>query len=111
MQAVQEITEWDWEFQPNNIYLLDGDQLLAYIPRSSKTPVYLQHPIRISRSGRKFKELKRNPFKLPTAASKVIRVAGSKGAVYEVDPEAGTCSCPGFTYRGSCKHLQQVDKT
>ena len=81
--------------------------MLAYIPFGKGDPVYFSKPIQFSKAKRKFKELKKNPFtvKKPSTA---IKVQGSKGAVYEVDPEAKTCTCPGFTYRGQCKHITEV---
>lgn len=110
MQAVRETTKWDWEFQPNHTYLLDGDKIVAYIPKGSTTPHYFQKMMRLDKRGRKFVELSVNPFVTPVADKKIIKITGSKGNVYEVDPEAETCTCPGFMYRGKCKHLDEVLK-
>lgn len=112
MQALQEITQWDQKFQPNHIYLMDGDKALAYIPLGSKKPQYFSQPMRIDRRGRKFVALKKNPFKQPKVEkrSTVVKVRGSRGNVYEVDTEAKTCTCAGFTYRGNCRHLIEVVK-
>lgn len=47
------------------------------------------------------------------AATKMefIKIAGSKGKTYEVtkmNDVAKECTCPGFTYRKNCKHLEMV---
>jgi hypothetical protein len=41
---------------------------------------------------------------------RVWEVAGSKGNVYTVTESAGkrTCTCAGFTFRHSCKHINEV---
>lgn len=42
---------------------------------------------------------------------KVVEVRGSRGAQYWVTIEDGTaisCTCPGFTYRQRCRHLNEV---
>ena len=41
---------------------------------------------------------------------KTILVNGSKGNVYTVivDGDNITCSCPGYSFRRSCKHTEQV---
>jgi uncharacterized Zn finger protein len=82
--------------------------LVAYIKVGDTKPFYFKNGIKgFSKSGRKFEELKTSPFKVDVTISSVTKVQGSKGNVYEVDKEAGTCTCPGYTYRGKCKHVEQ----
>jgi hypothetical protein len=107
MQAVIEITKWDMESQPNHIYLLDGDKILAYIPNGNTKPTYLNRPMRIDQRGRKFTQLKINPF-TAQVKSTLIEVRGSKGDTYFVDPEKGSCSCPAHKFRGTCKHVKDL---
>jgi uncharacterized Zn finger protein len=51
-------------------------------------------------------ELDDQPYSFETKAKdeQVRFVEGSKGNVYEV--RGSTCTCPGYTFRGSCKHVQ-----
>lgn len=109
MIAVQEVTTWqDIDYTaPNHVYLLNGDKIHAYIPWGSGEPQYFKKPLRIDQARRKFVELEVNPFG-PQEETNLVRVEGSKGDVYYVDPEAGTCSCPGYKFRGKCRHLDQV---
>ena len=108
MQAVKETTVWKDGTTANHTYLLDGDKLVAYIKKDTKEPFYFKNPIKgFSRSGRKFEILKQSPFKVKISASTVTQVTGSKGEIYEVDTETNTCTCPGFTFRGNCKHIEK----
>ena len=43
-------------------------------------------------------------FEADAPEQSVRLVQGSKGNVYEV--RGSTCTCPGYTFRGSCKHVQ-----
>jgi len=106
MIALKEVTVWKDGTTANHTYLLDGDNMVAYIKQGTKDPFYFKRPIKgFSRSGRKFEELKKNPFKVEVK-SDLKEVIGSKGEKYFVDEEAKTCTCPGFSFRGKCKHVE-----
>lgn len=108
MQALLETTKWDTEFQPNHIYLMDGYNAVAYIRSQHRgdgtsVPFYFKKPLPIDMRGRTFKKISLSVFgimeKLP-----VIEVQGKTGK-YVVDVLNKRCSCPGFRYRGDCKHV------
>lgn len=107
MIAMQEVTDWNPAY--NHTYLFDGSKAIAYIKHGETEPIYLAQPLRIDRARRKFIELKKSPFK-KQVESNLIRVEGSKGNVYHVDPEAKSCTCTGFQFHGNCKHLKSVLK-
>jgi hypothetical protein len=103
MQAYKEITDWA---TPNHTYLLDGNSLIAYIKAGETAPFYFKNPIKgFDKRGRKFLELTDNPFEVKISSS-LREVQGSKGNSYFVNDVEGTCTCPGFTYRGKCKHVE-----
>jgi hypothetical protein len=108
MDAVKEITIWTDGSSCNHTYLLNGDKMVAYIKNGGTEPFYFSKPITISRSGRKFEKLSVNPFEVPKLESSIKEVAGSKGNVYYVDTETNTCTCPGYTFRGACKHVKEL---
>ena len=111
MEALHEVTEWKGVTyrQPNHTYLFDGDKAVAYIKWGEGEPEYLRTPLRIDKRGRKFVKADINLFKAQVKSS-LIQVQGSKGNTYSVDPDARTCTCPGFTFRGACKHITEVLK-
>ena len=50
-------------------------------------------------------------YAMPVKEKRIeLLVNGSKGAVYTVVKENGkaTCTCPGFGFRRTCKHIQEV---
>ena len=55
------------------------------------------------------KWMKYNP---PRPSYDEVKVEGSKGSIYTVRKETTTgevtCTCPGFKYRGKCKHLTKA---
>lgn len=107
MQAYKETTVWNDVTNINHTYLLDGDKMVAYIKFGDTNPFYFKSPIRIDKRGRKFEALKSNPFDTKVKSS-LIEIQGSKGNVYYVDPDEKTCTCPGFSFRGSCKHILEL---
>jgi hypothetical protein len=101
MEALRETTGGAF---PPHIYLLDGNNLVSYIKKGETEAFYFKKPIKgFDKRGRKFEAVNPNPFK--ERKSNAITVTGSKGQVYYVDAEARTCTCPGFQFRGACKHL------
>lgn len=106
MLALCETTKWKGDF-PNHTYLVDGMKALAYIKCGTKKPIYFNTPIKFDRRGRTFIELCANPFKVVKEDTR-IAVKGSKGNTYYIDKDEGTCTCPGYTFRGTCKHIKDV---
>lgn len=103
MRAYKEITDWEI---PNHTYLLDGTNLVAYIKEGESQPIYFKNPIKgFDKSKRKFLELTDNPFEVKVSST-LREVKGSRGDSYFVNDSEHTCTCPGFTYRGKCKHVE-----
>lgn len=104
LSVLKEITEWKGT-TPNHIYLIDGNKVLAFIREGTCEPIVLKQPMMFDKRYRKFVSLKDNPFNIQVK-SNVTLIEGSRGAVYELDKINKTCTCPGFTFRGHCKHLK-----
>jgi hypothetical protein len=116
MQFFQETTKYKEDI-PSGIYLLNDSKsrMYAFIPAGSDTVKTFKAPITISTRGRSFKavpntfnyiipgrELSKNP---------TWKVKGSKGDSYTVTVGSGKihCTCSGFQFRKSCKHVKEVD--
>ena len=116
-KAYKEITIWeDGNENINHTYLLEGDMMIGYIRSQSDVAHYFKNPIRISKSRRKFELVEPNPFDTARAPDtgtvkpieNIQEITGSKGNVYYLDKDNLTCTCPGFTYRGTCKHTKEL---
>jgi hypothetical protein len=100
MEAVIETTG---PLFPQHTYLLDGNNLVAYVKVNETTPFYFKNPIKgFDKRGRKFIPGNITVF-TTKKESNAHTVIGSSGQVYTVTEDS--CTCAGFTYRGSCKHL------
>ena len=102
MKAYREIDTYKDFDLPESILYLEGDLLYA--------TKHVNTPIRIDRRGRKFEELKGVEMPDLNSLVEVKEVKGSKGNTYYItmsdDP---TCSCPGYTFRGNCKHVKELN--
>ena len=111
MEALKEVTEWAVEYrQPNHTYLFDGDKAVAYKVWHTGEPFYFKVPSKLDKRYRKFERVDISVFGpiVKEQKTSIIEVKGSKGNVYRVDTEAKTCTCPGFGFRGECKHIKEV---
>jgi len=123
MKFFQETTVWG-DNVPNHVYLLSDDKskLYAYVKHGTDTVFTFKKPIKgFSTKGRTFREVANtynyklekeevNTEVLADVALKRWTVQGSKGNTYTVTLKGKTlvCSCPGHTYRGKCKHTEEV---
>jgi len=101
IEILQETTDWG-RFKVNNgVYHVNGaGQLVAYqINQDSEVQVLKSPSKQFSKSRRKFVKIGERPEEL---AQDVVQVEGSNGKIYYI--QDGKCSCPGFTFRGKCKH-------
>ena len=104
MEALRETT--GGAFHPH-VYLLDGNNLVSYIKSGDTEPFYFKNPIKgFDKRGRKFEIVKPNPFTVK--ATPRIEVQGSKGQIYYIDTDDHSCTCPGYTFRGECKHIKEL---
>ena len=114
MKTIQETTEWDTEYAvPNHVYFVNDskDKMFAYVASGSTQVQQFKTPIKFSVSRRKFEEVA-NVWGYTVdeqPAGRTWKVAGSKGAEYTVTESAGvrSCSCSGFQFRSSCRHITQ----
>ena len=122
VKIMQEVTQWKVPYrQPNHVYLMSGDRVLAISRWGEQPPQYLRSQNRMDRRGRKFIEVKKNPwgFDLKILVPEEERpqgqtwsVRGSKGDIYTVSLSDGrwACTCQGYLFRSHCKHIGQLSK-
>ena len=121
MKYYQEVTEWSDANATNHIYYLNEDKtsMVGYIRAGTKALFKFKNPIRIDTRGRKFKvlDMKGEPDsvyfgKKEEPKKDIITVQGSNGKEYYIEKVGSkyTCTCPGFTFRHTCKHVTEYNK-
>ena len=106
IEILQEVTDWGKYKVNNGIYHINSSgKLIAYQPNKKAVVQVLNVPsANFSKARRKFIKIGERPEELE---SHIVKVTGSKGNIYHIDTEKGTCTCPGFTFRGNCKHVKE----
>ena len=109
MKIVLETTEWSVP-TPNHVYVLNDSmsKLIAYVRAGTKDVVKFKKPMGFDTRGRTFVDL--DDAVPDRQEPDVITVEGSKGNKYFLSNpgEGWVCTCPGFQFRGGCKHLDLV---
>jgi hypothetical protein len=123
MEALKEVTVWNTEFQANHTYLLDKDKVIAYIKFHKGEPIwgtpmkfdkryrkFEKAPLALFESSPNWKNLLKGFVETAPALPFIKKVQGSKpNTWYEVNTDEKTCTCPGFTFRGTCKHVNEIE--
>ena len=108
MKFFYETTAWA---VPNHVYLLSTDKskMYGYIKRNTEEAITFKKPYRFDVRGRQFVEVQElGEIDLDLVKTETWEFVGSKGDTYIVQKIDGrlSCSCPGYRFRGDCKHLQ-----
>lgn len=101
IEILQEITDWSKSGinVQNGIYHVNSfGHLVQYNDTVFKTPLK-----RFSKARRKFVKIGERPEE---HKANVVKVEGSNGKVYTIIDNK--CSCPGFKFRGKCKHIENI---
>lgn len=96
IDILQEVTDWGDYSVANGIYHVNSaGQLVQHNDTVFKNPLK-----GFSKTRRKFIKIGEREEEIP---ANVKTVQGSNGKVYYI--EDGQCTCPGFKFRGACKHI------
>jgi hypothetical protein len=97
IEILQETTNWGDAPVANGIYHVNVQgHLVQHNDKVFKNPMK-----QFSKARRTFEKI--GEYADPQTRPDVKFVIGSKGQKYFI--EDGKCSCPGFKFRGQCKHI------
>lgn len=98
IEMLREVTDWDYN---NGVYHVNAQGQLV----QHNDKVFINPLKGFSKARRKFEKLGEYPDENTREA---IEVKGSNGKIYYIID--GKCSCPGFKFRGTCKHIENISK-
>lgn len=117
-EILQEITQWDRDYNCNHTYLLDNNKIVAYIKQGDNQVIQLKSRISIDKRYRKFIGVNNLALSklIPSIKNTDIRIfkVKSKDKEYQVSfnkvKKTFSCTCTGFNFRGKCKHITAVSE-
>jgi hypothetical protein len=63
LEVIKEVTVWDVDYrQPNHVYLMDGEKVLAYQKWGEGEPIYYDTKRKLDKRKRQFVKVKVSPF-------------------------------------------------
>lgn len=100
IKVLKETTDWPYQ----GVYHINSsNELIAYQATLYSPVKNFKNPIKnFSKSHRTFELVREYEEKFD---DDVIVIKGSNGNTYTI--KNGKCSCPGFTFRGNCKHVKE----
>jgi hypothetical protein len=107
-------TTADWASPtPNHIYLLttDKSKMYGYLKAGTEEVTVFKKPYTFDARRRTFREVRElGEVSLDDVKTEKWEFTGSKGDVYVVEKIDNMlkCSCPGYTFRGDCKHVKEI---
>jgi hypothetical protein len=112
MKFYQETTVYDSPV-PAHIYALNDSQskLYAYVKAGTHELITFAKPLNFDSRKRKFVEVP-DVYGAAEPEDQPLRweVTGTKGNKYIVEDVQGMlqCSCPGFRFKGQCRHVTEI---
>ena len=105
MKLMMETTVFAGAKMPNHSYMLNDAGIAVGMRKFSAGEVIrFRTPLRLDVRGRTFRLVDDLGSDDPVS-SNIVEVAGSGTNVYSVDLDRKQCSCTGFSFRGTCKHI------